>query len=138
MHQEGPLQRFQLVLREGYAPAGFPQQGRFVRNPDGNPEVMGGEIVDDLGGEMMHVHHQFVVPGSAEPADDMVQERLSAHGHQGFRGGVRKGFEAGSQTGGKDERLHPQSIFSMFSSRWVMVTFTSNLRARWCARCSAQ
>ena len=99
---------------------------------------MAAEVIDNQGGEMMHVHHQLVVAGSAELADDAVQERLSAHGHQGLGKAVRKGPQAGAQTGGKNERLHSQSIFSMLSSRWVTVTFTSNLRARWCARCSAQ
>ena len=106
MDENGTFAGQQQGRRVGNAATGFQQLGRFIRNGNGDPEVVGGQVFPDLPGEMVDIHHQMGVAGIPQFADNVVQKRLSSHGHQSLGHSVGDGLQTGSQPRRKDHRLH--------------------------------
>ena len=106
MNQDGLLRRKQEVLSVGNAAAGLQQLLRLIRNLNVYTVIVGGQILPDLGGEVVHIDHQMVITCCAQFHYHVMQQRLSTHGHQGLGHGIGDGLQAGSQTSRKDHRLH--------------------------------
>ena len=105
-HFERSREICQQALRIADPPARLPQEVPLVGNGDAGTEVVGMEVVDNLIREVMDIHDEVVIPRRHELGNDMVQQRLAAHGHERLRHRVRNGFQAGSQPRGKDHRFH--------------------------------
>ena len=89
------------------AAARFAQQVGFIgeRDPGTEAFVRGYEVADHFR-KMVHVDDDLVVAGCHQLLHHVLQERLAAHGHEGFGHRVGEGFEPGSETGGENERFH--------------------------------
>ena len=89
------------------ATAGFEQLAALVADAHIDTEaLLGGEIVYNLVGEMVHIDDHAGEPGLLEPQDDTLDERLASHLDQRLGHGIGQWFEARTQSGGKNHCLH--------------------------------
>ena len=104
-----------------------------VGDGDAGAKVMGVEIVNDLVREVMDIDDEVVIATRHELGDDVVQQRLAAHGHERLGHRVRDGFQAGAEPRGKDHRFHNHC--SIPRSRWMRCTLTGYFATKCSARC---
>ena len=83
------------------------QQGLgLVRDTDVKSKViMGCQIVNNLIGEMMHVHHHAFITSLLQFHDHMPKQRLPPYPDQRLRHRIGQGFQSGSKSRRKDHRL---------------------------------
>ena len=92
--------------RHGFAhgSTGFEQHSAFVTDANINSEVVVGmKKVYDLLAEMVNVHDDAREACVLQPLDEVLQQRFSGYGYEGFGHGVGQRTQTGTQSGCKDE-----------------------------------
>lgn len=97
--------------RMAYGTAGVEQLLAFVGDVNGQTEVVCGEIVHNLFGKVVHIHHNACGTCFAQGVDGVMQQGFAGHGHQGLGHAVGERAKACAESGSEDKGFHEGSFF---------------------------